>query len=147
MPDRFKKDFTFLVDKFQNGKHILPPGSSPFKIKETERRLKFRFSQEYRQFMLLTDGAKIFKRIRFWRVSDLFVRNQKMHGGWFDENNLFFAETEYPDYFYFNINKSAVNYFNGEPCEIGEAAPSFTAWLQLICKQKGFGGPSKLYKT
>ena len=128
------KSFDFLMGEGQQGRHRLPPGCTERQISDSENELSFVLNEEYRSFASLSDGATISENVRLWPIADLFEKNSALRDGWFDESYLFFAESEYPDYFYFRRDRAEVFYFNGEPFENGVAAETFTSWLKTVAR-------------
>jgi SMI1/KNR4 family protein SUKH-1 len=150
LPNRFNDNYPLLAKALQNGDHELPPGVDLSQITQAESILKSQFPSDFKEFLFSTDGAELWDgAIRFWPISKLPTRNQEIRKGWFDEKALFFAESDWPDFYFFDLSRKQrnhfpVKYFVGEPCTIAEAALDFTSWLKLLCDQQGHGVPREL---
>ncbi len=92
MAIRFLKLFPSLFNEFKSEEHIFPPGASLNQIKTLEDNLGNSLPNDFRNFLLLTNGAQLFnKTIRFFPVSKFIDKNKMIKGNWFNSNHIFFA--------------------------------------------------------
>jgi hypothetical protein len=155
--DRFTEMFPALHQA--SGDHNLPSGASEADIKAVEQTLKIGLPSSYREFLLLSDGPKLFSgRLQFWSTTQLVERTRKMWGGWYDERHIFFAECagrpedsdwfhEYDIFFDYQRVESGeptIGFFNAHPTDCGSTGLEFSAWLALAVHQQGFGLPPRI---
>jgi len=154
MSHRFAGSFPSLVQALAAGSHALPAGASAEAMASAEKQLGTKLPGRFREFVALSDGAVLFNgAVCFWAVHQLAEKNARIRGAWFDARHLFFAEPstveghtggdQDPDWYFFDCSAGAddpaVRYMFLTPTIIGEAAPSFTRWLELICERRGGG--------
>ena len=149
--------FIFIQRYLSRGIHVLSAGATEQQIRKVEKDMGLSFPPAFRQWVALTNGAELFNgAIQFWPLSILKEQNERMRGGWYGNNHLFFAtsgrdelfikrrKAPGADWYFFdlqdnNANNAPVHYFYLTPTEIGIACSSFLDWLKLLCEQRGLG--------